>query len=169
MLRLGWALLLLTLGMTTAVRSQDSIPRSPGDQRLLTYEALFRRVAWLEDKGSDLKAQGKSDAFARSVTRKDFGLTAQEQARLTAIAMDWVTKCQPIQDQAKVLILNGQSSTTSPALQSLLNERLAITQAHIDQLQTALGPLRFAAMNAIVMRPGGPKGIQRNSRAAAKR
>jgi hypothetical protein len=156
------------LGITTTGTCQDSIPRSPDDQRLLTYEALFRRVAWLEDKGSDLKAQGKSDAFARSVTRRDFGLTAQEQARLTAIAMDWLTKCQPIQDQAKVLISNGQSSTTSPALQSLLNERLAITQAHIDQLQTALGPLRFAAMNAIVMRPGGPKGIQRRPRSGAK-
>jgi hypothetical protein len=108
---------------------------------------------WLEDKASELVSQGKSGLFARSVIQGDYGLTDGEQALLLATAADWRTKSGAIQDQAKPLLAAGLSSVSSSAVQALLAARLGVTSDHIDQLEAALGPMRFAALDALVTKP----------------
>jgi hypothetical protein len=121
--------------------------------RLMTYDRLFIRVMWLEDKASELEAQRKNPAHFRSIIRSEFGLTVGEMALVTAIAADLRAEHDAIRKQAQPLLAAGQSSTSSPDLRSLLASRLKATADHIDALQAVLGPMRFAAMDALVMRP----------------
>lgn len=132
---------------------QTPTPLSTENSRLLAYDKLFFRVMWLEDKGNQLVSQGKNGAYANSVLQRDYGLTEAEQAKLTVVAADWRDKFDAIQNQAKPLVAAGQKSTSSPALQELLAARLRVTSDHIDQLRGALGPMRFAAMDALVTKP----------------
>jgi len=143
---------LLALATAVAALAQQQVPAQYASQiaRLKAYDAFFFRVTWLQNKSSQLSSQGKSTAFADSVVQVEYGLTDAEQAQLASIAADCRAKSGAIQDQARPLLAAGQSSASSPTVQALLAALLGVTSDHIDQLQAALGPMRFAALDALV-------------------
>jgi len=123
--------------------SQSAYP----DSRLLVYDALFFRVTWLEGQANKLASQGKSGAFMRSAIRQQAGLTTQEEASLKAIAADWRGKESAIETASKALIAAGARGPTSAPLQNLAQQRKQMIADHINQLQAALGPARFAVLD----------------------
>ena len=143
----------LWAGAAVVAFCQTPVQLSAENARLLAYDKLFFRVMWLEDQASWLVSQGMTGAYAHSVMQRDYGLTEGEQAQLIAVAADWRVKFRANQDQAKALMAAGQTGASSPALQELLAARFKVTSEHIDQLRAALGPMRFAAMDALVTKP----------------
>lgn len=121
--------------------------------RLMAYDSFFLRVTRIEDRATTLVAQGKNPTSTRSSIGRDFDLTDAEQALVIAIASDWGAQFQANQAKAKALLAAAQSSSSSPELQGLLVARLNMTSDHIAQLQAALGPTRFAALDALVTQP----------------
>ena len=57
---------------------------------------------------------------------------------------------------------NGGRITKSPEFQSLEENRLKVLSDHIDQLQAALGPARFEALDALVKKNNFPRGGPQN-------
>lgn len=147
--------LLAVPGISTLSYSQ--VQPSPQDAHLFAYDSFFFRVMWLEDKANQLVSQGKTDAYARFVIQKEFAPTDAQTASLKAIAADYRTQFNAIQKQAKALLTAGQKGSTSPQLGDLFNQRRQVTADHINQLQMALGPMRFAALDALVALPRAPQ------------
>jgi hypothetical protein len=121
--------------------------------RLMAYVTFFVRVSWIADRAATLVAQAKNPTSIRSSIGRDFDLTDAEQALVIAIGSDWGARIEANQAKAEVLHAAGQSISSSPELQGLLAARLDMTWDHISQLQAALGPARFAALDALVTQP----------------
>ncbi len=137
------ALLGAGLPAPSQAQGQSTYP----DSRLLVYDSLFFRVMWLEGQANKLVSQGKNDAFMRSAIRQQAGLTSQEEASLKAIAADWRANESAIETASKALIAAGARGPTSASLQSLAQQRKQMIADHINQLQTAFGPARFAVLD----------------------
>ncbi len=136
---------LLGAGLPAPSQAQGQ-PAYP-DSRLLVYDALFFRVMWLEGQANKLDSQGKNGAFMRSAISQQAGLTTQEEASLKAIAADWRGKESAIETASKALIAAGARGPTSAPLQNLAQQRKQMIADHINQLQAALGPARFAVLD----------------------
>ena len=136
----------LLIGAAVQALCQVQIVPTAQNTRLMAYDTFFRRVIWAQDRSPGLVA-----AVAR-----DYELTDSEQARVIEIANDWRVRWDDIESQARPLLAACQSSTSSPALQDLLRNRLQMTSDHIDRLQAAFGPERFAAFEALITKPPPP-------------
>jgi hypothetical protein len=136
----------LLIGAAVQALCQVQTVPTAQNTRLMAYDTFFRRVIWAQDRSPGLVA-----AVAR-----DYELTDSEQARVIEIANDWRVRWDAIENQARPLLAAGQSSTSSPALQDLLRNRLQMTSDHIDRLQAAFGPERFAAFEALITKPPPP-------------
>ena len=114
----------LLIGAAVQALCQVQTVPTAQNTRLMAYDTFFRRVIWAQDRSPGLVA-----AVAR-----DYELTDSEQARVIEIANDWRVRWDAIENQARPLLAAGQSSTSSPALQDLLRNRLQMTSDHIDRL-----------------------------------
>jgi len=136
----------LLIGTAVQALCQVQIVPTAQNTRLMAYDTFFRRVTWAEDRSPGLVA-----AVAR-----DYELTDSEQARVIEIANDWRVRWDAVENQVGPLLAAGQSGAYSPALQDLLRNRLQMTSDHIDRLQAAFGPERFAAFEALITKPPPP-------------
>jgi hypothetical protein len=112
------------------------------------YDRFLYRVTWFESQANNLKAQGKSDAFMRSWMRLHAGLSAQEETTLKAVAADCEAQTSATMSAARALVAAGANPTTSSQVQSLLSQRQQTVHGHMGQLQSALGTLRYAMLDA---------------------
>ena len=127
--------LLICLAAQALCQAQTQLTEQQA--RIMAYDSFFLRVM----------------RIPRSSIGRDFGLTDSDLAAVIAVATDWGVKFDGIDKQARQLLAAGQSSSSSPELQGLLAERLNMTSDHIARLQAALGPARFAALEALVTQP----------------
>ena len=114
------------------------------------YDHFLFRVVWLENQANSLKAQGKDDTFMRSWMQTKAGLSDQETASLKAIATDCRATPSAIVSAVRSLAAAGANFATSQQVQSLASQRRQTVLDHMGQLQTALGPARFAVLDAYV-------------------
>lgn len=125
----------------------------------VTYEALFRRVLFIEDVANKLEMQGSSGAPARSRIQTSLGLTDQEANALRTIAKDWQIQLAANQSAAKPVIQaarNEAQVTGTPSadllkqLRDLQDQRDQLDGGHIAQLKAALGAPRFDQVDLLV-------------------
>lgn len=116
----------------------------------ILYDHFLFRVTWLENQANNLKAKGKNDTFVRSWMRVNAGLTAEEESNLKAIAADCEAKTSATLSAAKALASTAASSAGAQQFQALLSQRQQTVLDHMNQLQTAFGPARYAVLDAFV-------------------
>ncbi len=151
--RFGAAMLLATLGSV-------AICQTPQTDTVAFYAQFFFRVSWLEGQANKLESQGKDGTFLRSTMRRQVGLTAQEEAALKSVALDWSAKDAASIRAARTLISTGATPPGSQQLLDIRSSRQAATLDHITQLQTAMGPARFHRLDGFVRltcAPSGPR------------
>ena len=118
----------------------------------ILYNSFFFRVAWLADRADQLASQGKKDAFIRTAIRRQARLTNEEDAALTAIALDWRTQDAAVASTQRLLLKSGVQAGLSQQLQGLASQRQQLVLDHISQLQAALGPAQFFLLDLFVRR-----------------
>jgi len=114
----------------------------------ILYDRFLHRVMWFQGIADNLKAQGKDDTFMRSWVKANAGLTAGEESTLKAIAADCEASTSAAMDAARALIPTAASPGVAQQIQALLSQRQQTVQDHVSQLQTALGPARYALLDA---------------------
>src|SRR5579883_339741 len=119
----------------------------------ILYRALFQRVAAQKALADRVAAQGKNDSAARTALRDQAGLSATEYAILESTALDYL-KAHYAYFAAQGQILQAIKSAGVPStsaqksqLAALAANHVAMEQANIDQLRTALGA-RFQTLDA---------------------
>ena len=139
--------------MCQSVTPAQQVPQT------VTYEALFRRILFLEDVASKLELRGTSGAAAQSKTQMSLGLTNQEATALTTIAKDWQTQCAAIQNAANLVpqAARNQAPVAGPPsagvleqLRDLQDRRDHLNAGQIAQLSAALGKTRFEQVDLLV-------------------
>lgn len=146
--------ILAGVGLPALSQIQSPNPTSYSNYELLVYHAFFTRAQWLQSQAGRLDALGENGSFLRSTIMREAGLTAAEAASLNVIAADWSAGDLAISNAAKALVASG-TAHYSPGLQSLAGQRKQVVADHVDQLKTAMGPARFAVLNAYAHRNTG--------------
>lgn len=172
--RLGMAALaiitLLSVEPHTFAQAPPAISHAAPPERF--YPLVFRQVLHLQ--AVDIKAAASTglgpaaalvpiartdSSLARFFTHR-VGLNAQENAALLREAQQWKQEADPVDAQAHALIDSIHAKTPGgrlapgqqppqvpPELINLQQQKDAITLRHVTDLQTKLGPERFASLD----------------------
>lgn len=154
--RMGAVLLLA--GLCHPVSGQAPNQTKYPQGQLQTYQSFFFRFTWLDEQADRLASQGKNPTYARSLIRKQAGLTLQEEAALRNIAADWKVQNSGIASAARALMVAGARVGTSQPLMALRNQRDQMVADHIDRLVAALGSARFSILDAFAQKPPATAG-----------
>jgi hypothetical protein len=152
--------LLICLAAQALCQGQPQLTGQPA--RLAAYDAFFSRFWWLEDRAAYFDHyQGPIGSWTRTAAAREFGMTVSEHALVSPIVADWQARNSAIADQART-VSNGGRIAKSPEFQGLEENRLKILSDHIAQLQAALGPARFEALDALVRKNNFSRGGSQN-------
>jgi hypothetical protein len=126
------------------------------------FRAYFAQIMAIESLADRLKAQGKDDTTARGAIQKDAGLSAQEAGLLKEVAQQCNADyaAQTAVGTSAVNSLRQQyppvaGAPSPPAvtqqLAALEAQRTAIVAGCMQQLQTAMGHVRFGYLDLYVL------------------
>jgi len=127
---------------------QQTLPENGDVNTILLADSAYRFSGTACLPGSD-------SALGAAVAR-EFGLTASEQALISPIFADWQAKNSAIAEQSRKASEGGRI-TKSSELDALESTRRKAIADYIDQLQAALGPERFKALDATVSAGNFPR------------
>ena|SRR5579884_2498038 len=140
---------------TSASSELLTVPRRSAEY--LMYEALFWHMVMQEKFADRIEADGHDARFTRAMTRKAVGLTIAEDNLLKSVAKDWLAKDRACRDQMLQLSKAASRSDRMALWQKIQDQEQAIMAEHIAQLQSGLGPDRFALLDAWVKTSIAPK------------
>lgn len=127
------------------------------------YRFFFRRLATLDATATNLDSQGKNGNDLRNYYQTLLGLTAAETALLKQNGATCVTAVQQLDQQAQAIIqearaaLPGGALTSAsalpppdPRLEQLTQQRDAVTNSQIQNLQATLAAATFSRIDNYV-------------------
>lgn len=125
------------------------------------YEAMFRHLAWLNEKAAEVEKQGQDGSVYRNRYKASASLTDQEAQTLNRVASETLNEVKKIDARAKEIVdamhakgtklEAGQPLPELPAeLPELQKERDAIVLAGYAKLRAGFGAERFVGFETFV-------------------
>jgi uncharacterized protein involved in type VI secretion and phage assembly len=143
--------------------SAQTAPPAPA-QRLpsdtVLYHFFFAKVAKLQGMAAQQAAKGITTGAARHQIKNDAQLTDAEEASLNAITANYRSGFAAIHKQISTLAARNARplpATVRQQLATLTQQRDQLVADHIQQINTAFGPVRFQVLDAYVRKSILPK------------
>ncbi len=130
----------------------------------VVYHMFLRHIAALEHQAQQAQANGQNPNPWRNHILHKFGLTAEEQQRITPIALEYEAQWRNIHEREQVVAKaykaryfpNGtwpKGQPLPPRSSELIHLRDSsrnLTQQTMERVVANLGPVRFSTLNATV-------------------
>jgi hypothetical protein len=140
------SILLVTSLATGYAQTPVAFSAATPDSNAVLYDSFFFRVAWFERIAQQQEAKGGDGSSPRSVIRRQAGLKPAEEQALRAVAIDYRSRLDAINAEARAAVLARAQFDSRTAA----SQRRQLVLDHIDQLRSAVGPRTFLRLDTYV-------------------